>query len=98
MLFARALSVPGLLVIGFVPSLPIAVIAHWVRSGLMRLGVSLAGAMRGYLRHSPLTVEDGVLTLSPTPEARVFVGEEVVKRLTQAARLMAMEGRVVTGS
>jgi exopolyphosphatase/guanosine-5'-triphosphate,3'-diphosphate pyrophosphatase len=63
---------------------------------LMRLGVSLAGAMRGYLRHSPLSVEDGVLTLSPSPEARVFVGEEVVKRLTQAARLMAVEARVAT--
>ena len=38
MFFARALSVPGLLVMGFVPSLPIVVLAHWVRSSLMRLG------------------------------------------------------------
>jgi MFS family permease len=38
MFFARLLSVPGLLVVGFVPSLPLVVLAHWARSGLMRLG------------------------------------------------------------
>jgi MFS family permease len=38
MFYARSLSVPGLLVIGFVPSLPIVVLAHWARSGLMRMG------------------------------------------------------------
>jgi MFS family permease len=36
--YARSLSVPGLLVIGFVPSLPVVMIAHWARSGFMRLG------------------------------------------------------------
>ena len=41
MLYARLLSLPGLLVIGFVPVLPIAVVAHWLRSGLMRLGEPL---------------------------------------------------------
>jgi MFS family permease len=38
MFYARLLGVPGLLVIGFVRSLPIVVIAHWTRSGFMRLG------------------------------------------------------------
>jgi MFS family permease len=41
MLLARTLSVPGLLVLGFVPSLPVVVAAHWVRSALMRLGEPL---------------------------------------------------------
>ncbi|MFH1086140.1 MAG: MFS transporter, partial [Chloroflexota bacterium] len=39
--YAQALSVPWLLIIGFVPSLPAAVLAHWTRSGLMRLGEPL---------------------------------------------------------
>jgi MFS family permease len=38
MLLARTLSVPGLLVLGFLPSLPLVVVAHWIRSALMRLG------------------------------------------------------------
>lgn len=38
MLLARLLSVPGLLVLGFVPSLPFVAVAHWIRSALMRLG------------------------------------------------------------
>ncbi len=41
MLYARALSIPGLLIMAFVPSLPAAVLAHWTRSGLMRLGEPL---------------------------------------------------------
>ncbi len=38
MLLARTLSVPGLLILGFVPSLPVVAVAHWIRSALMRLG------------------------------------------------------------
>jgi MFS family permease len=41
MLLARALSVPGLLILGFVPSLPIVAVAHWIRSALMRVGEPL---------------------------------------------------------
>lgn len=41
MLLARTLSVPGLLILGFVPSLPIVAVAHWIRSALMRLGEPL---------------------------------------------------------
>jgi len=38
MFAARAFSVPLLLVIGFAPWLPVAVAAHWTRSGFMRIG------------------------------------------------------------
>jgi MFS family permease len=37
-LVTRAISTPMLLIIAFVPSFPVAVAAHWMRSGLMRLG------------------------------------------------------------
>jgi MFS family permease len=38
---SRAISTPLLLVIGFAPSLALAVAAHWTRSGFMRLGEPL---------------------------------------------------------
>ena len=41
MLYARALSTPLLLAIGFAPYLPVAVAAHWLRSGFMRVGEPL---------------------------------------------------------
>ena len=41
MFVARAISTPLLLIIGFVPYLPIAAAAHWIRSGFMRLGEPL---------------------------------------------------------
>jgi MFS family permease len=41
MLLARLVSTPLLLVIGLAPSLPIAVAAHWLRSGFMRVGQPL---------------------------------------------------------
>ena len=41
LLMARILATPLLLVMGFVPSLPVAVAAHWLRSGLYRLGEPL---------------------------------------------------------
>jgi predicted MFS family arabinose efflux permease len=41
MLVARTISTPMMLMIGFVPSFPIVVAAHWIRSGLMRLGEPL---------------------------------------------------------
>jgi MFS family permease len=41
MLYARALSTPLLLAIGFAPYLPAAVAAHWLRSGFMRVGEPL---------------------------------------------------------
>lgn len=41
MLVARTISTPIMFVIGFVPSFPVVVAAHWIRSGLMRLGEPL---------------------------------------------------------
>jgi MFS family permease len=41
MLVARTISTPMMLIIGFVPSFPVVVAAHWIRSGLMRLGEPL---------------------------------------------------------
>jgi MFS family permease len=41
LLMARILATPLLLVMGFVPSLPVTVAAHWARSGLFRLGEPL---------------------------------------------------------
>jgi MFS family permease len=41
MLYARTLSTPLLLAIGFAPYLPVAVAAHWLRSGFMRVGEPL---------------------------------------------------------
>jgi MFS family permease len=38
MLYGRLLSTPLVLAIGLVPSLPVAVGAHWLRSGFMRVG------------------------------------------------------------
>ncbi len=64
---------------------------------LMRLGVTLAGAMPGYLRRCPLTLSEGKLRLDPRADARVFMGEEVEKRLDRAARHMGIES-VISGS
>ena len=58
---------------------------------LMRLGVTIAAGMPGYLRHCPLSLKDGVLRLKPTPEGQTFMGEEVAKRLDRAAKLMGLE-------
>jgi MFS family permease len=41
LLIARILATPLLLVMGFVPSLPVVAVAQWIRSGLFRLGEPL---------------------------------------------------------
>ena len=61
---------------------------------LMRLGVTIAAGMPGYLRHCPLSLKDGVLRLKPTPEGQTFMGEEVAKRLDRAAKLMGLESAI----
>ena len=53
---------------------------------LMRLGCTLAGVTPGFLPHCPVTLVEGRLLLSPAPEAWPLMGEEVEKRLGQAAR------------
>ena len=61
---------------------------------LMRLGCTISGAVAGYLPLCPLSVENECLTMRPATEAEVFMGEEVTKRLTQAARTMGLEMRI----
>ena len=61
---------------------------------LMRLGCTISGAVPGYLTHCPLKLNDGVLTLAPTPSAEVFMGEEVERRLGQAARALGAESQI----
>lgn len=61
---------------------------------LMRLACTISGAVPGYLPLCPLSVEDECLTLRPTPEAKVFMGEEVEKRLGQAGRALGMDALI----
>ena len=58
---------------------------------LMRLGCTLAGVTPGVLPLSPVTLGDGALRLAPAPEVRPLMGEEVEKRLNQAARAFGAE-------
>lgn len=62
---------------------------------LMRLGCTISGAVAGYLPLCPLSVEEKCLTMRPADDAQVLMGEEVEKRLTQAARAMDLEPRIV---
>jgi MFS family permease len=64
-LITRVISTPMLLIIGFVPSLPIVAAAHWIRSGLMRLGEPLymAFAME-QLDESERATGSSLLTMS----------------------------------
>src|SRR5690625_2037170 len=53
---------------------------------LMRLACTVAGVTLGALQHCPLTLGDETLTLALDPEAAPLMGEEVQKRLNQAAK------------
>ena len=61
---------------------------------MMRLGCTISGAVPGYLPHVPLSLEDGVLTLKPARASQVLMGEEVEKRLSQAARARGLDWRI----
>ena len=61
---------------------------------LMRLGCTISGAVPGYLRHCPLSLEEGALVLAPQGDAEVVMGEEIEKRLAQAARALDVEPRL----
>ena len=58
---------------------------------LMRLGATLSGATPGFLPFCPLQLADGTLRLAPAPEALPLMGEEVEKRLGQAAKALSVE-------
>ena len=61
---------------------------------LMRLGCTVSGAIPKYLPQCAIAVEEGTLVMRPVAEARVFMGEEVEKRLTQAARAMGLDAKI----
>ena len=64
---------------------------------LMRLGCTIAGVTPGFLPWCPVTLDDAVLRLSPAPEAAPLMGEEVEKRLAQAARAFGVRPEVSPG-
>ncbi|MEM7056735.1 MAG: Ppx/GppA family phosphatase [Pseudomonadota bacterium] len=61
---------------------------------LMRLGSTISGAVSGYLPNCPLSVEDNTLFLKPIRSSRVLMGEEVEKRLLQAARALGLDWQI----
>lgn len=64
---------------------------------LMRVGCTLAGATPGFLPLCPVSLVDGTLRLSPTPGATRLMGEEVEKRLQQAAKAFGAKAEIVPG-
>ena len=61
---------------------------------LMRLGATISGSTPGYLPQSPITLDEEALVLRPTREGRGLVGEDVEKRLAQAARAFGVTGQI----
>ncbi len=64
---------------------------------LMRLGCTLSGATPGFLPLCPATLSKDALRLAPAPEALPLMGEEVEKRLGQAAKAFGVEPAVTVG-
>jgi exopolyphosphatase / guanosine-5'-triphosphate,3'-diphosphate pyrophosphatase len=68
-----------------------------VRVGaLMRLGCAISGATPGFLPLCPLALSDGVLRLTPARDALPLMGEEVDKRLGQAAKALAAKPEIAS--
>ncbi|MEM1299727.1 MAG: exopolyphosphatase [Pseudomonadota bacterium] len=63
---------------------------------LMRLGCTISGATPGYLRRMPLSLDKDHLTLTLRGDAEVVMGEEIEKRLGQAARAFGVDPKVAT--
>ncbi|MFK7944828.1 MAG: hypothetical protein AB8B85_18235, partial [Paracoccaceae bacterium] len=61
---------------------------------MMRLGCTISGATPGYLKLCPLSLDDDTLTLSPHGDADVVMGEEIEKRLTQAAKAFGVSPHI----
>lgn len=61
---------------------------------LMRLGCTIAGATPGFLRRCPLTLEADTLVLEPLGDAATVMGEEIEKRMSQAARALGVDWRI----
>lgn len=62
---------------------------------LMRLACTISGATPGYLPLCPVTLEEDRLCLKASRSSRVFLGEEVEKRLAQAARALDVGWEIV---
>ncbi len=61
---------------------------------LMRLGCTIAGVTPGFLPWCPVVVDEATLRLSPAREAAPLMGEEVEKRLAQAAKAFGVKPEV----
>jgi exopolyphosphatase/guanosine-5'-triphosphate,3'-diphosphate pyrophosphatase len=61
---------------------------------LMRLGCAISGATPGFLPLCPLALADGTLRLSPAREALPLLGEQIEKRLAQAAKALGAKGEI----
>ena len=64
---------------------------------ILRLGGSVAGHAPGILPFCRGTISPGHMTLDFAPEIRGFAGEEVEKRLSQAARAMDLDWEIRLG-
>lgn len=62
----------------------------------IRLAQRLSGGTAPPLGASALAADDGVLTLSITPDMAALIGEAVNRRLRQLANAMGMTGRALT--
>ena len=62
---------------------------------LMRLACTISGATPGYLTLCPLLLEGETLSLRASRTSRVFLGEEVEKRLSQAARALDVGWEII---
>ncbi|MEM9140296.1 MAG: exopolyphosphatase, partial [Pseudomonadota bacterium] len=64
---------------------------------LMRLGATLSGAVTGQLPHASIAVDQNTLTLTLHPRHSGLWGEEVQRRLSQAAKALDCDWAVTTG-
>lgn len=80
----------------FVELLPSETLDRAIRLGaLMRLGATIAGTTPGFLERCPIRLGEQ-LTLAPDQTGRQFLGEEVDKRLAQAARSFGVAPEIAT--
>ncbi|NEU11289.1 exopolyphosphatase [Methylobacterium sp. BTF04] len=65
--------------------------------GLLRLAFPLSAGMAGALGSLPVVVQDGRVTLTLPPEAESLPGDRILNRLRGLARVIGLDGRIVTG-
>ncbi|MEM6662804.1 MAG: exopolyphosphatase [Pseudomonadota bacterium] len=62
---------------------------------LLRLGCTISGAIKGELSRIPLRMTETALVLAPNTAAMAVMGEEVDKRLMQAARAFGLDHQII---